>query len=253
MDYEKFQGSVSKPRLDKYLNSCGGSREKALKLYEANLAVAQAYYPVLNLFEVFLRNSINEQLAIYFTDRGWIKNQKTGFMADSSLGANFWMQKEVQGVEDKIRAKIEASMSSAMDKSKIKINANKIISQLSLGFWTSFFDPDHFKLVNGTVLQCFPNKPTAINRGRIILMLNRIRDFRNRIYHNQAICFDETRIDFSKAEKIRDDIFKLLEWMDGDMAKYVNRFDDIDSKIKAAHSILSDDETGETTLTGETC
>ena len=74
MDYAKLEKFVSTPRLDRYLVSCDNSHERAMKLYEANLIVCQAFYPILNLFETFLRNAINDKLALHFRDTACLRD-----------------------------------------------------------------------------------------------------------------------------------------------------------------------------------
>lgn len=92
MKYTAFENFVSKPRLERYLFSCANSQEKAMMLYGANLKISQAFYPILNLFEIFLRNDIDSKLGIYFADSEWIINQKVGFMIDATLGPKFWLK-----------------------------------------------------------------------------------------------------------------------------------------------------------------
>lgn len=219
MYYEKLEEFVSKPRLDRYLVSCGNSMERVLKLYEANIKLSQAFYPILNLLETFLRNSINDKLAKYFADSSWIINQKNGFMSNASLAPTFWMRSQVIGAEKYTRG---------------TITSGKIVAEQTFGFWASFFDRRHYKLVKGHVIHCFPNKPSQINKDDIGNMLRDIREFRNRIYHNEAICFHNITIDFTKAKNIKTQLYDLLEWMDTDLKEYVKKFDDIDSKIADA-------------------
>jgi hypothetical protein len=131
MDYQKLEEYVSKPRLDRYLVSCTNSKDRAKELYEANITVAMAFYPILNLFETFLRNSINDKLAIHFGDTAWIINQKVGFMSDISLGPKFRMKKQVLKVEGNIRG---------------TITPGKVVSEQAFGFWTSLFENRHYNL-----------------------------------------------------------------------------------------------------------
>lgn len=76
MDYNKLEHFVSVPRLDRFLNACGGSKPDAQQLYKDNLRVAESFYPVLHLFEVFLRNAINTRLTDYFGNPDWIIIEK---------------------------------------------------------------------------------------------------------------------------------------------------------------------------------
>jgi hypothetical protein len=222
MDYAKLEQFTSKPRLDRFLVSCSNSQERALKLYDANLRVSQAFYPVMNLLETFLRNCINEKLAIHYADAAWIINQKNGFMKDASLGPKFWIRTQVIKAESNTRG---------------TITAGKIISEQAFGFWTSLFEPRHYRLIAGYVIHCFPNKPTHVNRTYIASTLKDIREFRNRIYHNEAICFNNITIDFSQARYIKTEIYNLLEWMDADLKDYVITFDNIDAAITHALTI----------------
>jgi hypothetical protein len=216
MKYEKLELFVSKHRLDRYLVSCSNSKDKAKTLYKENLIVAQSFYPILNLLEIFLRNSINDKLSHFYKDEAWIINQKNGFMKDKSLFPSFWIQKQVLNAEKNSRG---------------KISAGKIVSEQSFGFWTCLFEPRYYKLVNGYVIHCFPNKPSHVNRIYIANMLREIREFRNRIYHNEAICFNHISIDFSQALKIKNDIFLLLEWMDPELKEYASKFNTIEETI----------------------
>jgi membrane protein insertase Oxa1/YidC/SpoIIIJ len=87
-------------------------------------------------------------------------------------------------------------------------------------------------LIGGSVIHSFPYKPSCINRKSVLLLLSKIRDFRNRIYHNEPICFNGVSVDFTYASQIKDSLFDILEWMDPDIKKYVRLFDSINQKIK---------------------
>ena len=222
MDYAKLEQFISQPRLDRFLVSCANSQERALKLYAANLIVSQAFYPVMNLLETFLRNTINAKLAIHFNDAAWIINQKAGFMNHPSLSPNYWIQEQIKKAEKSTRG---------------TITPGKIVAEQTFGFWTSLFEPRHYKLISGYTIHCFPNKPVHINRAYIANSLKRIREFRNRIYHNEAVCFHNITIDFTHALCIKKEIYQLLEWMDYDLKNYVKQFDSIDSTIAQALKI----------------
>ena len=86
-------------------------------------------------------------------------------------------------------------------------------------------------------MHCFPNKPSIANRSVISQKLNRIREFRNRVYHNEPICFNGNNIDFSTAEDIRDEIFEILIWIDPDLSSYCEYFNGITSKIELVNNL----------------
>ncbi|VAW12001.1 hypothetical protein MNBD_BACTEROID03-2301 [hydrothermal vent metagenome] len=226
MEYNKLEYYLSQPRLNRFLIATGNSKPRAKKLYRINLRVAQAFYPILNLFEIFLRNVINYQISGHFANPNWIMVEKNRFMSDGSLsGTRYYLKKSVNKAEGAIRRK------------RGIVTPGKVIAEQSFGFWTSLFDTHHYRLIGGVVIHCFPSKPAAINRSLINQKLNRIREFRNRIYHNEPICFNGSSIDFAEAINIKIEIYELLEWMDADLVTYVEYFNGIDAKIATLNNL----------------
>lgn len=226
MEYNKLEYYLSQPRLERFLIATANSKSKAQKLYRGNLRVSQAFYPILNLFEIFLRNIVNYQVSSHFANPNWIISEKNGFMNNASLtSSKFYLKNSVIKAEKTIRRK------------RGTITPGKVIAEQSLGFWTSFFDTHHYRLIGGVVIHCFPNKPAHINRNQINQKLNRVREFRNRIYHNEPICFHENTIDFTEGTNIKQEIYELLEWIDIDLIAYVDYFNKIDAKIELMNKI----------------
>ena len=60
MDFNTIQILFSMPRMRKYLNACNNDKRQTMQLYRYNLRLCQRFYGTLNLFEVMLRNAINE-------------------------------------------------------------------------------------------------------------------------------------------------------------------------------------------------
>lgn len=226
MKYNDLQKLISQPRLDRYFTACGKSKSKAMKLYDVNLRLAESYYPVLNLFEIILRNEIHYKLSSFFSNPDWIIVEKTGFMNDKTLKrSKYFLKNQVVKIENKLR------------KTGKVVTAGKIIAEQSLGFWTSLFEPHHYKLLKGIIIKCFPNKPSLINRSALQIRLQKIRNFRNRVYHNEPICFNGNTVDFNQAESIKKDIFDLLSWSNTTAKAYVEVYDNIDSQIAIGKNI----------------
>lgn len=147
-------------------------------------------------------------------------------MNDPSLRySNYFLKNQVAKAERKLRQR------------RRSVTTGKVIAEQSLGFWVSLFDRHHYRLISGYIINCFPHKPTSVNRHIISVKLQRIRDFRNRIYHNEPICFDATNIDFQHAEDVKTDIYDLLLWIDTNAKAYVEAFDNIDGKIRVGKRI----------------
>lgn len=221
VQYSKLEHYASQPRLDRFLQACDNSKSKTQDLYRLNLQVSQAFYPVLNLFEIFLRNMLNYKLSGYFSDPNWIRNQKNGFMDDSSLENSRFFLKKCVVTSEKLILKKGGTVSS-----------DKVIAEQSMSFWTSLFDVHHYRLIGGIPIQCFVHKPKSVNRSSISQKLNQIRSFRNRVYHNEPICFYEDAVNFKQSLQIQSNIYLLLSWIDSDLVEYVQSYDSINSKIK---------------------
>lgn len=212
--------------MKRFLEATRNSTSKAQQLYKINLRVSQSFYPILNLFEIFLRNCVNYQVAAHFANPNWIISEKNGFMNNSSLApSRFYLRSSINNAERSIRRKGGT------------LSSGKVIAEQSFGFWTSLFEAHHYRLIGGVVIHCFPHKPSSVNRSVISQKLNRIREFRNRVYHNEPICFEGFNIDFGLAESIRNEVFELLSWIDPDLSKYTEYFDGINSKIQLAEKI----------------
>jgi hypothetical protein len=228
MEYNKLEYYISQPRIERFLTATNNSKTKAKKLYKINLRVAQSFYPILNLFEIFFRNTINYQISAYFANPNWIITEKNGFMNNRTLApSRYFLKNSVLSAERKIRNRGRS------------ITSGKIIAEQSFGFWSSFFEPHHYRLIGGSVIHCFANKPKEVNRNSISQKLNKIRVFRNRIYHNEPICFKQNEIDFTEAVEIKQEIYDLLNWIDVDLTKYIEYFDNIERKIKMADKLVT--------------
>lgn len=75
MKYPDYERSFSSARLNKYLKACDGDTVAALTLYRHNIKLCQKCYGILNIFEIVLRNAINEHYKTVFNDLDWIRSQ----------------------------------------------------------------------------------------------------------------------------------------------------------------------------------
>jgi hypothetical protein len=224
VSFTDFQHLFSSQRINRYLTACNGDEKRAIKLYKANLEVAQSFHSILGVLEVILRNSLNSVLTAHFNnDQNWIINQKTGFMIDKSLTynqkingkpkTNDFLLKQVQSAENRLKF------------ASVPITSGKIIAEQSFGFWTEFFEKHHYKILLGTPIAIFNNLPTGMGRKEIVNDLTKIRRFRNRIHHNEPICFNGNIIDFSTTEDVYNSIINILYWLDPKIIDFCSEFD----------------------------
>ena len=115
-----------------------------------------------------------------------------------------------------------------------KLNVRlQIITELTLSFWIRLLQADHYGLLRAEPLKAFPYLPKGTNRHTVHQMLKSILDFRNRIYHNEPICFgvdkrtNQSVIDLSNMQEVYENLHTLLLWLGGkDLHDWVeDRFD----------------------------
>lgn len=235
MNFNNFRLYFSHPRTERYYVSTKLSKQKSLELYQSNLVVSQSFYPLLSILEIIIRNRINDVLSDYFKDQNWILNQKTEFMSDPSLK----FKNKITGQEqlnDFLKAEVIKAEKKLTNR-KEKLSSSKIIAELSMGFWISFFDLHHYKLLKGRPIQLFNYLPSNCNRKIILDELNQIRQFRNRIYHNEHICFKNSKVDFSNAESIYQSILSLLNWIDPEIVKFTKAIDQVEYNLIKAKKL----------------
>lgn len=152
--------------------------------------------------------------------------QKDGFMADLSLRpSNFYLRTQVLRAERQIR------------KRRVKKTPGMLVAEQTLGFWIALFEPHHYKLLQGVIIKCFPQKPKTANRKEISLSLREIRKIRNRIYHNEQICFDQKTLGLVKTEAAYTSLIALLSWVDMQLVHYVSSLDHVPIRIKLIKAI----------------
>lgn len=235
MRFNKVRLYLSAPRINRYLHAAANSKVRAVKLYKANLKITQAFHPILGVFEVILRNRINEILANHFADANWILNQKTGFMAHPSLTHNVkktgtrkvndFLLREVKRAENRLR------------RSGTPITNGKVIAEQTLGFWTDLFEVHHYKILIGKPIQIFTSLPTGIGRKEVNQELNKIRRFRNRINHNEPLCFHGPDINFDETLEVYNSITQVLRWIDPELLRFIQDLDKVDKAIAHARRI----------------
>lgn len=171
MTFNESQIAFSEARVNKYLRACGGNKQKALRLYKSNARLSQQFYGVLSLFEITLRNAINNHYLAQF-GKDWIINQAV------PAGLLEHEASEVHATE------------SAYRKAGV-YSHDKMVGSFTFGFWTYLFTKHNYKVGGKTLLQIFPNRPKGTTQKSVYNDITAIREFRNRIAHHEPICFDK--------------------------------------------------------------
>jgi hypothetical protein len=235
MKFRDFRQYFSGARVSRYLLATSNSTSGAVKLYKANLKTAQAFHPLLGVFEVILRNRLNDVLTSHFTDPDWIINQKAGFMSDPSLIFTYKRTGQ-QKTNDFLKREI-IKAEKRLQKTRTPITSGKIIAEQTLGFWTDLFEVHHYRLLRGKPIQIFKSLPAGHGRKEVNDELDKVRRFRNRINHNEPICFDGNNIDFTETLEVHKSITNLLTWIDPEIIKLISDMDKVKKTIDKAKTI----------------
>lgn len=184
-------------------------------MYYANARVAQSFQPLLSFFEVILRNQLHYALAAHFNDVQWLINQKTGFMSDPSLTHTVKKTGKVM-VNDFLKKEVERSERTLIGK-KRNVTAGRVIAELNLGFWNSLYETHHYALLKGVPCKIFKSLPTGYGRKEVNNAIQEIRTLRNRVSHNEPLCFSNKAYDMTYAKEMYGKINDFLSWINPDI------------------------------------
>lgn len=197
MKYSAYEKAFSSARLNRYLVACDGNTTKALSLYRHNIKLCQKFYGILNIFEIVLRNAINNHYQNFFHDLEWIEHQ----MQSGCMIENAPQKHEVLRIITMLRQ-------------KGRYTNDRVVSSVSFGFWTHLFTRQPFRLGGQNLLHIFPNRTAGLGQRAVFNELQEIKTFRNRIAHHEAICFDDNgKIDMTRTQHKYTLILKYIRFL----------------------------------------
>ena len=210
-----------------------------MAMYYANARLAQAFQPLISFFEVVLRNQLHYALAHYFNDVQWLLNQKSGFMSDPSL-THIVKKTGKMKVNDFLKSEVERSERTLIGK-KRNVTAGRVIAELNFGFWNSLYETHHYALLKGVPCTIFKTLPAGVGRKEVNQMVQQIRDLRNRISHNEPLCFNNKSFDMTYASDMYVMIRDFLNWIDPQIVTSLckERLDHVESEIKDTIKIMN--------------
>lgn len=177
---------LSAGRFARYLAASGGSRERALHLYEWNARLSAAFLRDLSHLEVGLRNACNRELtaAVVAADTHW--TDPATLLILFPVVSRRVRATGKQDDRNKIpRSSVEHARKSATTARNTPPVPGKMVAEIMFGFWTYLFSDLHEK----TIWVPYLHKafPPGTDRNRLNATLASLRDFRNRIAHHEHI------------------------------------------------------------------
>lgn len=110
------------------------------------------------------------------------------------------------------------------------ITPSKIVAELTLGFWVSLLNSEYERILWKDLRRAFPFMPKSQRqRKNVSAPLNSLRVFRNRVFHNESICWN-----INKVKDIHQDIITVIGWMNKDVPEWLkltDRFDEVCNEI----------------------
>ena len=198
--------AFSSQRLSKYIAYNQGDTEKTVMHYKANLRLAESLYISLSVFEVTLRNALSRELRNMAGKDDWFDV----FYTNPDLHS---LVPEIDKAKSLIRNRGE------------KINTDKLISELTFGFWVMLLNSQYERVLWKSLRKAFPNLPKKDRqRKNVSAPCNTLRRLRNRIFHQEAICWDLYYLTC-----LHDNLVTVLGWMNADMPKWLAPIDPFDS------------------------
>jgi hypothetical protein len=182
---EALEKTLSRERLEKYLKVMNQDIDAALKLYEENTRISEAFYTPLQCLEVCLRNSIGQHLTNAYGD-AWFENGNQQFTNDS-------MTMIFDAIE-------------GLRKDRRPVTQGRVVAELKFAFWVGLMGPSYdATLWRKVIYRAFlarGGRPRSLVHGRF----NAIRRFRNRIAHHEPI-FDRQIL------QTHMEIIEAIDWM----------------------------------------
>ena len=176
MTFNDFQIALSKPRIERFLIASNGNQEKALLLYKINIQLSKEIFGVLSIYEVLLRNKIDNHYRQHFGDNEWLKNQ-------CGLGGIFSHPSfSKYGFES--RTKILTTFAQLGK----HYSHDRLVAELSFGFWTYMFAPIQFMVGGQRLHKIYTERPKGTSQKMLFNQLDEIRILRNRIAHHEPLC-----------------------------------------------------------------
>ncbi len=232
MNLSKHIFLFSDSRLNKYILACNKDPARTVLLYKYNIQLSQSLYPLMSVLEISLRNAVDRELTIFFNDDQWLITKRNEFSNHPALlykdfagnvSPDHFFINKLNRAERKLRL------------NKVQVTHAKLVAELTFGFWVKFFDSNAIKLLKGSPLNAFKNRPSL----KLVLIhshLNKILSLRNRISHNEPICFNKAgELCKVTIQNYESNLIKTLEWIDADLLQWsreINSFEPVFKQIQ---------------------
>lgn len=192
----EIQRYISSTRLHSYKQNA--SIKQQLKEYRRNIKLCKNFYPELSFFEITLRNAIDSTLTAFVNGADWM----------TTLPFDNQTLYKITEVKNRLK------------KQNKQITHDRIVSELTLGFWTTLLSKKYnqCKFQAVIVKKAFANCPKSQRSVQNIQMyVNEIRELRNRVCHYERICH------YPDIKERHKRLIECTGWISPEMAKLAKK------------------------------
>ncbi|KJV35274.1 hypothetical protein [Luteibacter yeojuensis] len=206
MDWEKLEKHFSAARMARYCMQRGGCRTLASDDYRANLLIAGALMPVLQVLEIALRNGITGRLTEKYGTADWW----SGWIGNPAYASQL---KDIAAAREKLRRRGEHA------------SPDKIVAELTFGFWATLFNARLQDDLWKDLRLVFPHCPKAMRkRHEVSSALNQMRLLRNRVFHHEPLLWlAPPLVDQHSLGR------QAIQWIDPQLANWLDDLDALPS------------------------
>lgn len=188
--------------MERYFTLYPYDEQRAILHYRCNLQLSEAMYTSLSVFEVTLRNALCRELI-----------QMTGRDDWYAVFPN------TPGLSNLNRYITQASKQ--ISGRHEQVTPSKIIAELTLGFWVSLLNSEYERILWKDLRRAFPFMPKERKQRKYVSApLNRFRAFRNRVFHNESICWKINRV-----REIHSEMLEVMGWINRDVPTWLTQWD----------------------------
>ncbi|WGO83461.1 hypothetical protein [Arsenophonus apicola] len=242
-DYDEPRRLITQSRLSSYSTSIATENDAQLfGAYSWNLAVVGAFYPLLQIIEVSLRNAISNAAKLKAEQAGvngfWFDNLP--YWQESNDQGQPILAEQVKKFKDKIKAAKGAAKKALKDKGEVAPTPNhdQIIAQTDFSTWEYILDKHYYDGSDNSymwptgLIKAFKKLPRTTEsnpmfhqRDIIRRRIEEVRYFRSRVSHNESTWrlsdVGEKEDIISLLTTRLDNMMELLFWISPKFQRYV--------------------------------
>ena len=211
--YDDIVECLSQERLHSYKQNSEDENPKIIDHYIYNLLENQKLYPPLHILEVVFRNRTHRSIGNLFNNNEWLLSYVNEKDSNLILKLKKIGPKSIEEFNKNIYRALKASKETAIIQKRPLIEGD-LISNLTFGFWTSFYMHIFSNILSnkGLFILTFKNfkfekigTDTYLHQEQIIRKkIDSIRKKRNRIFHYDKI---------NDHKNLENDIYKLISYL----------------------------------------